>query len=121
MDNQPGICFARTHSFEYLVKRNDNVIEFARGFSEPELQSQEGAGHRARDGNPASRDLGRIEFLRGDDHWTVSIAHACAAGEQRILAAYISIGMNANGSNVEFTASRSFIQGLDILKNMLKF
>ena len=117
---RPTSACASADGFENLVERHHHVIEFLRAFAQPELQREEGAGHRARHGDFLAGDFGPGKLLFGHEHRAVTVAHARAAGQQRISLAHISVGVQADGGDVQFAARGAFVQRLDVLQNMLE-
>ena len=59
-------------------------------------------------------------FCLGHQHRAVAVAHARAAGQQRVFVAHISVGVNADRRNIQFAARGAFVQRLDVLQNVLK-
>src|SRR5262249_6780152 len=97
MDDQADIGFAGTDRGKDLVEGNDEVVEAGGSFAEPKLERQERAGHETRYSNFLSTNFLAGKRLFCDQHRTVAIAHAGAAGEQSILIAHIRIGVDADG------------------------
>src|SRR5215467_13348077 len=61
VNDQADLRSTRTHRTEYLVKRIDDVIEFFRWFTQPQLQREKGAGHCA-----GNRDFFLRNLLSGE-------------------------------------------------------
>ncbi len=120
MDDEADVSFAGTDGFEDLVEWNNDVVKLFGRFAEPKLQSEEGAGHRAGDSDFLAQHFAPGEPLPGDEHRAISIAHAGATGQQRVFVTHISIGMDADGRDVEFAAGGALVEGLDILKDVLE-
>lgn len=120
VDDEADIGFAFFDSGKDLVEGDDNVVEGVAGAAEPELEGEEGAGHCAGDGDAFGGDLVASEFLLGDKHGTVAIAHAGAAGEQGVLIADVGVGVDADGRNIEFAAGGAFIEGLNVLEDVFE-
>ena len=62
VDDEPDVRRAGTDGFKNLIERHHDVIEFLRGLAQPELQSQEGAGHGPRHGDFFAGDFLRENF-----------------------------------------------------------
>src|SRR5439155_15922977 len=54
------------------------------------------------------------------EHRSVTVAHARAAGQKRILIAHMGVGVKADGRNVELATRGPFVERLDILQDVLK-
>ena len=59
-------------------------------------------------------------MLLGYQHRAVSVAHTRPAGQQGVLIAHISVGVNADGADIQLAARGAFVERLDILQNVLK-
>ncbi len=120
MDDEADVGVSVTDGAEDLVEGDDEIIEFAGGFAEPELEGEEGARHGAGDGDALLEDLLAQERVVGDEQGAVAVAHAGAAGEQGVLVADVGVGVDANGGEVEFALGGAFVQGLDVLQDMFE-
>ncbi len=58
--------------------------------------------------------------MSGDEYWTIAVAHARAAGQQRVLVTDVGVGVEADGGDIEFAARGTFVERLDILQNVLE-
>ena len=108
------------HGLENLVKRNDDKIDLVRRQLQPELQRQKRAGHGSRHGDFRPRQFRPAERRFGHQHRPVAVAHARPAGQQRVLGADVSVGVNADGRDVQFAPRGALIQRLDVLQNVLE-
>ena len=117
---RPTSADAIFHGGKNLVERHDDVIEFLRRFAEPELQRQKRAGHGSRHGDFFLRDFLAGKFLFCHEHRAVAVAHARAAGQQRVFVGDVGVGVDADGGNVEFAARGALVQRLDVLQDVLK-
>ena len=61
-----------------------------------------------------------MELRSCDNHRAVSIAHARAARQQRIVVAHIGVGVNRDGRDVKLTAHRALIQRLNVFEPMFE-
>ena len=120
MNDQASLRLAGVDGLENLVKRNDDKIDFFRRQLQPELQGQKSAGHRPRHGNFHAGQFGPAERFFGHEHRPVTVAHARPARQQGILPADKSVGMNANGRDVQFASRGPLVERLDVLQNMLE-
>src|SRR6266581_7984493 len=120
VNDQTCIGPVLSYGTKNLVKGNNEVINFCRPFLEPQLQSQEGAGHRAWYSDFFPRDFRFRKYLFRHHHWPVSISHARAARQKRVLVTHIGIGMDADGGDVQFPARGAFVEGLDVLQHVLE-
>src|SRR5690348_16114879 len=96
------------------------MIELGGGFAQPELQRQESAGHLARDCDPATGYFVFSQRPLSHQHWPVSVSHAGPGWQQSVLLADISVSVDADGRNIQFTARGTLVEGLDVLENVLK-
>jgi hypothetical protein len=113
-----GAVFA--NGLEDLVERDDEAVEFGGGLAEEKLEREKGTGHGAGDGDAEAGDFGGGKLAFGDEHGAIAIAHAGTAGEKGVLVANVSIGMDADGADVEFAASGAFVEGLDVLEDVFE-
>ena len=90
------------------------------GNAQPELQRQKRAGHGAGHGDFFLRHLRPGKFLFRHQHRAVTVAHARAAGQQRVFVAHVGVGVDADGGDVEFAARGALVQRLDVLQNVLE-
>ena len=120
VDDQADFRRAAADGLENPVKGHDDVIEFLRRFAEPELQREKRAGHGSRHGDffPENFFTGKLLFRH--QHRAIAVAHARAAGQQRVFIGNVSVGMNADGGDVEFSAGGAFVQRLNVLQNVLE-
>ncbi len=58
------------------------------------------------------------QALLGHQDRPVAVSHARAAGQQRILRTDVSVGVNADGGDVQFAPRGPFVQGLDVLQHV---
>ena len=93
---------------------------FAARVAQPELQGKKRAGHGAGHGDFFLRNLRLGKLLFRHEHRAVTIAHARAAGQQRVFIAHMGIGVDADGGDVEFAARGALVQRLDVLQNVLE-
>src|SRR5258707_1389489 len=121
MNNQADICHAGANGLEDLIERDDDKVEVLRRFAQPELQGEKCAGHGAWNGNSAGSNLFSRKLGFGDEHRPVTVAHAGAAGQEGILVAHVSVGMDTHSRNIEFAAGGAFVEGLNVLQDMLEF
>ncbi len=120
MNDQAHLRHPAADRLENSVEWHHDKIKVFRRFAEPQLQGQESAGH-----GPRHRDFFPQDFFPGpapfcDQHWTVTVAHAGAAREQRVLAGHMRIGMDADGGDVQFAAQGTLVQSLDVLQDVLE-
>ncbi len=101
------------------------MFEVAQVKLEREIRARHFTGNR--DQLPAQpfsqfvrRSGGRRRRVGRDQHRTVAIAHARAAGKERITIAHIGVGVNRDGRDIELGAHGALVQGLDIFQAMLK-
>lgn len=120
VDDEPGLGLAGMNRLENLIEGNNDKLDFGGGQLQPKLQSEKRAGHRPRDSDSRPCHFGAAEQFFGDQHRAVTIAHARTARQQCILAADISIGVDANGGDIQFAARGALVQSLDVLKDMLE-
>jgi hypothetical protein len=66
------------------------------------------------------RDILAAEARFGHQHRAVAVAHAGAAGQQRVERADVSIGVNADRGDVQLASRGQFVQRLDVAQNMLE-
>src|SRR6266487_3528794 len=55
-----------------------------------------------------------------DNNWTVSVAHARAAGKQRVIAEDVCVRVNRDGGNMQLAAPRSLVQRLNVFQAMVE-
>jgi hypothetical protein len=115
MDDQAGLRLAGVDGLENPVKRNDNKIDFVRRQLQPELQRQKSAGHGPGHGDFCPGQVRPAERFFGHEHRPVTVAHARPAWQQRVLAADISISMDADGRNIQLAPRGPLVQRLDVL------
>ena len=81
VDQQAGVDIAAENGLLDLVERNDDrkeigLIEFEREVS---------ARHHPRNGDALAGDFFASHRLARDEHRTITVAHRCAMGKQRVL------------------------------------
>jgi hypothetical protein len=121
MDDQPRLRLAGTDRLKNPVKRNDDKIDFVRGQLQPQLQRQKRARHRPRHGDFDWGKISPAERRFRHQHWPIAVAHARAAGQQRVFIAHIRIRVKADRRYIQFAARGPLIERLDVLQNMFKF
>lgn len=120
MDDQARLRFAGVDRLENPVKRNNDKIDHRCRQLQPELQRQKSAGHGPWHGDFSPRQISPAERFFGHEHRPIAIAHARPARQQGILPADISVGMKANGRNIQLAPRGPVVQRLDILQNVFK-
>ena len=120
VDDEPDIGPPRAHRGKDLVERHDKVIELLRRLAQPQLQREEGAGHRARHGDLLAGDFRPGELLLRHQHRPIAVAHARAARQQGILVAHVGVGVNADRRDVQFAPRGPLVEGLDVLQDVLE-
>ncbi len=75
----------------------------------------------------ATRDTASSSQISGsavagarDDHRPVAVAHARAAGQQRVLVEHVGVGVDRDRGDVQFAARRALVQRLDVLQDVLE-
>src|SRR5688572_10732880 len=71
VNDQANFRLTGTDCLEDLIERHNHVIDFPGRLAQPELQREEGAGHRTRDGNLLSNDLVLGEPALGHEHRSI--------------------------------------------------
>src|SRR5690349_20685403 len=97
VSDQANFSLAGCYGVKNSVEGYDHIIQVTSGCLQPQLQGEERAGHGARDGDFRARDFMAGEFLFGDEHWAVAIAHAGTAGEKGIFVGDVRVRMDADG------------------------
>ena len=110
---RPASTLPERTALEDLVKGNDHIFEVG---TEEKLGGEKGAGHLAGDGDLFSAQplLPVLVAGRGgqtgagihDEHRTISVAHARAAWQERVLVEHVGQGMDRDRRDVEFPARR---------------
>ena len=114
VDDQPGLVLAGEHFGNDLVEGNDYGLDLGR----EELQRQVGGGQRARDGDAHALDLVERVHARRDDHRPIALAHAAAAGQQRVLVLDVRIGVEGDRGHIVEALERLAVQGLDVAQRV---
>ena len=118
VDDQPGVEFAGRDRGDDLVERHDFVREIV---AEQQLQGRETPSSSCR----ARRSSCDVKFV--DRHRLAeprpsgrSVAHAAAAGQQRVLVEQVGVGVDADGGHFQFAAQCPAIERLDVLQFVLE-
>ena len=124
VNQKPDLGLIPADSVEDLVERHGNAV----ALPDKQTQGKVSARHFAGDRNPFRAKkranhiivLARFFFAERHENRAVAVAHARPAGKQGIPVQDMGIGVNGDRRNIQFAPHGSFIQGLDILKDMLK-
>src|SRR5580700_3323579 len=82
------------------------------------MQSQISSSEGARNRDALFLDLALRKWPRRNNHGPIALAHAAAAGHQRVQILNIRIGMKRNGSDVIDAFARLLIQRFNIAKGV---
>ncbi len=52
--------------------------------------------------------------LLGDDHWSVAVAHACAAGAEHVEMAQLSVGVEGERGELQLAGEGAAVERFDI-------
>jgi hypothetical protein len=121
VNNEADVGLARADGLEDLVEGDHEIVDLARGFFQPKLEREEGAGHGAGDGDFFAGDFFPGVAPRGDQHGAVAVPHAGAAGKERVLATDVGVGVNADGRDIKFSARGALVERLNILEDVIEF
>ena len=121
MDDEADFGVTAREGVEDLVEGDDDVVEFFLEDAEEELEGEKGAGHEAGDGDFAGEHFIAGEGAFADEHGAVVVAHAGAATEEGVVLEDVGVGVDGDGGDVELSAGGAFVEGLNVLKDVLEF
>ena len=116
---------AGSHRVENLIERHDDVLEFAEEKLEREISARHFARHRDQ---AAAQPVAHLVRRAADgralvgrhQHRPVAVAHARAAGQQRVAIAHVGVGVDRDRRDVQLAAQGALVQRLDVLEPMLE-
>ena len=116
VDDEARFVFAFHDLRNNLIEGHDFSLDSRR----EKPQRQISRGERAGDRNLFVFDFARGKSLRGHNHGPVAVAHAAAAGHQRIVVLNIWISMERDGGDVIHTVAlpRFLVQGFDVAEGV---
>jgi hypothetical protein len=120
MDNQADIGLPGSDGLEHLIKRDHDKVDLLSRPLEPELQGKEGAGHGSWNSDSETEDILARQRAAGNQHGAIAVSHAGSVGQQSVLVRHIGIGVDADGRDIQLPTQGSFVQGLDILQDVLE-
>ena len=120
MNDQAHIGLPSLDRCKNLIKRHHHIVNLRFRPAEPQLQRQKRTGHFTGHGNLFAGDFLFRIMLLGYQHRAVSVAHTRPAGQQGVLIAHISVGVNADGADIQLAARGALVERLDILQNVFK-
>src|SRR5438067_3801075 len=111
MNDETGVRLVVFDGIEYLVKRNDDVLEITEVKPQSEVSARHASRHRD---HITAQPLAKIDIFFecwrfSDNERSVTISHARAAGHERILVTDVRIRVDRDRGNMKFTAEGAFI------------
>ena len=118
VDDEARFVFALHNCRNNLIEGHDLGLNSRREKPQRKIGGRERAGDR----NLLVFDFAWRKSLGRDNHGAVAIAHAAAAGHQRIVVLNIWIGVERNSGDVVHAVvlTRLLVQGLDVTEGMRK-
>ena len=122
VDDESGVGFSVADIGGDLIEGDDDGGEGFGGFSEAELEGEEGGGELAGDGDGASGVFQGVEGSAGtcDEHGAVAVAHRAADAGEGVTIGDVGIGVDGDGGDFEFGVAGALVECLDVLEDVLK-
>jgi hypothetical protein len=127
VNDETHIGASALHRGKNLVERNDDCLARTERELKREVRTRHFPGTamcRARNQSRTSPKRGfslRPGAVTRHEHRSVAIAHARAAGQQRILVEHVCISVDADRRDVQLAARGALVERLDILQDVLEF